>query len=224
VSSDAYDLVLMDCQMPEMDGFEATRAIRKAQADRGIHTPIIAMTADAMKGDRERCLEAGMDDYISKPVRKDELARKIHEHVRRAGHTGPQAPCPPQIDVPLEENPLDGSALDAFREVGGEAAAAFLADLIGQFLAEAPVRLAALREAVAQVNPVALKAAAHSLIGSSGTMGARNMSTLCAELERRAGSGAVGGCAPLVTRLEDEFDRVREALKAEVRGEHGRPS
>ncbi|HEY3174484.1 MAG TPA: response regulator [Candidatus Polarisedimenticolia bacterium] len=211
-----YDLVFMDCQMPEMDGFEATLEIRRAEAGRGIHTPVIAMTANAMKGDRERCLEAGMDDYISKPVRKDEMDQKIHEHVTRPFQIQEATPTTPPIDIPLEESALDSSALDGFREVGGEAATGFLMDLIGQFLAEAPERLWAVRDAVVRLNPDALKTAAHSLKGSSGTMGARNMSALCAELERRAESDAVSGAISLVARLEEEFDRVRLALRAEA--------
>jgi CheY-like chemotaxis protein len=73
-----YDLVLMDCQMPEMDGYEATRAIRKKEQETGRHIPIVALTAHAMKGDQEKCLESGMDDYLPKPIRKEELGSMIH--------------------------------------------------------------------------------------------------------------------------------------------------
>ncbi len=85
LESSAFDAILMDVQMPEMDGFEATAAIRRKQSRIGIYTPIIAMTAHAMEGDRERCIDAGMDDYISKPIRGDVLADVLKTYCRRAG-------------------------------------------------------------------------------------------------------------------------------------------
>jgi CheY-like chemotaxis protein len=95
VQSKQFDLVLMDCQMPEMDGFEATAAIRRAEAGTKVHIPIIAMTAHAMRGDRERCLAAGMDDYLSKPVRKGDLMEVIGKH--STSSTAVELPLPSAV-------------------------------------------------------------------------------------------------------------------------------
>ena len=155
------DLVLMDVQMPEMDGFAATAAIRAREAARpgGRRLPIVALTAFAMKGDRERCLAAGMDDYLAKPIRRDQLAAVLARFAA-------EAPRPTEADGP-------GPALDeaaALENAGGDRE--LLGELLGIFLADGPGQLQALRDAVAGADPAALMRAAHTLSGSLKVLGA----------------------------------------------------
>ena len=210
-----YDVILMDCHMPEMDGYEATRAIREAQRAGGTRTPIIAMTADALQGDREKCLDAGMDDYISKPVRTEDLAAVIGRWLERASAAPrPAAAAPGETAAPAssESEAVDGETLEAFRGQDG----AFLAQLIARFLVEAPERLEGIRDAVGRADPGAVRLAAHSLKGSSSVMGALGMAKLCAELENRGRDGVHAEAASLLARLDAEFGRVRQVLKKEA--------
>ena len=187
-----YDLVFMDCQMPEMDGFQATAEIRKLEGDNK-HTPIVAMTANALEGDREKCLLAGMDGYISKPVR----IRDLEEVLAR-------------WDVVV-----DAAALTAIRELGGADDPGFLDGLISDFREDSSKQLEALRGAVQSGNAKALELAAHALKGSSGNMGVRRMQALCLRLESIGKSGAVEGTAGLMEALEGELVRAKAALEAE---------
>jgi CheY-like chemotaxis protein/HPt (histidine-containing phosphotransfer) domain-containing protein len=197
-----YDLVLMDCQMPEMDGYAATRAIRDAEAASGLRTPIVAMTANAMQGDREKCLQAGMDDYLAKPVKGAELKAMLDRWLARGeGST---------------ESPLDAARFATLREVDAEGSDGFLQELIAKFVdEEAPSRLHALRQSVTAADAVALARAAHSLKGSAGTLGATGMVSLCLQIEARGKAGSLEGAAGLLDRLEAEFRRVREGLGIE---------
>jgi CheY-like chemotaxis protein len=205
-----YDLVLMDCQMPEMDGYAATAAIRRREWEQGAptrRTPIIAMTANALEGDAERCLAAGMDDYLAKPLTVPHLTAVL-------ARWGVQAePGPP-------EEAVDASALAALQDLQGEGQPDLLAELSAIYLRETPLRLAALHEALARADAEALRRAAHSLKGSSSQMGAVQMARLCTELEEQARTTNLMGAPETVRRLDEAFGRVRTHLQALAGGEN----
>jgi signal transduction histidine kinase/DNA-binding response OmpR family regulator len=184
-----YDLVLMDVQMPEMDGYEATAAIRQLEHS-ARHTPIIAMTAHAMKGDREACLAAGMDDYISKPLKLEELMAVIEKW---AG-----------TSYSAEVAPLDWAALR--EHVDGDES--FLRDLIELFLTDAPGRIERLRRAIAEGNEQAIKLEAHSLRGASGNIKAARLWESFTRLEQMASEGAVAEAGAVLAEIEEELARL----------------
>jgi two-component system sensor histidine kinase/response regulator len=198
-----FDLVLMDGQMPEMDGFEATAAIRAREQGTDRHVPIVAMTAYAMKGDRERCLQAGMDDYLSKPFRASDLAAVIE---RLALHTVTPGPAPDQ-----ESN--DEPVLDwkqALAQVGGSVD--LLRDLAAMFLAEHPGWMSQLGEAVACSDVAQVKRLAHTLKGSLGLFGARAAFDAARELEAMARSGDLTGSTSTYAALQTGLQSVQPVL------------
>ena len=208
-----YDVVLMDCQMPEMDGYEATNQIRKREGE-SRRTTIIAMTANALDGDRERCLAAGMDDYISKPVRQETLSAVIDRwFVDRS------ASCRPADQSGLSPtgsaNVIDASVIAELRGLQSPANPDFFNNLIDLFIDETPHRLAAIRAAVDRANPGALAHEAHALKGSSAHLGATRMDALCEILEEQGRAGTIAGAQVLLSALEEEFASVREALKSQ---------
>ena len=202
-----YDVVLMDCQMPEMDGYGATAAIRRLEGLRR-HVPIIAMTANAMEGDRERCLAAGMDDYVAKPVKEDELAAALGRWVGRHAATVERA-------VPSTApacGAVDQAAIDDLRRLTDGGGPDMVDEVIALFLQDAPAQLSAMRAALAAGDAAALRHAAHSLKGSSGYLGARRLMALCAEVEQSARRGALDAGVLQVEELNDELERVRVEL------------
>ena len=177
-----YDLVLMDCQMPEMDGFQATRAIRdESSSVRNHRIPIIAMTAGVMKGDREKCLAAGMDDYVPKPVKPDQLAEAIE---RSLGREGQQPPAPvSQADAPQ----VPASTVDPREPIFSEFADdPDMADMIDGFVAGLPARLKAMREALAGNHCEELQRLAHQLKGAGGSYGYPSLTDAASILEDAA--------------------------------------
>ena len=164
-------------------------------------TPIIAMTAHALEGEAEKCLAAGMDDYIPKPVTVQRLEAVL---ARWRPQTGPGAP----------EEVVDASALAALRDLQGAGRPDLLAELIAVYLRDTPPRLAALHEAVARTDAEALRRAAHGLKGSSSQIGAVQVARLCAELEHQAGATDLRGVAETLRRLDEAFGRVRAHLQA----------
>jgi PAS domain S-box-containing protein len=204
---ETYAAVLMDCQMPVMDGYQATARLRALEAGRR-PTPVLAMTAGALTGDRERCLAAGMDDYIAKPVVFEALAALLERWAPRGGLAvapGGTAPA----------SPLDGRVVDQLRALD-RPGSGFFEGIVGLFLETTPERLDALEAAVSHADVPSARALAHALRSTCGNVGARRMSDLCAEIEERAAAGD-GGLGARVRALADEFRQVRQALEAEQR-------
>jgi CheY-like chemotaxis protein len=197
-----YDVVLMDVQMPELDGLDASRRICERWPP-GVRPRIIAMTANVRPEDREACFSAGMDDYLAKPIRPDELARALR-HVR---------PLRERAEASSDDAgvTLAAAALEKLRELGGDD---FLGELIDTFLADAPSLLATLRRALEQDEADEARRAAHTLKSNGATFGAEDFSELCRELEARAKDGRLEGAEQLVDRIDGEYARLQEALAA----------
>jgi two-component system sensor histidine kinase/response regulator len=210
-----YDLVLMDCQMPEMDGYEATREIRRREQSRGSkRVTIIAMTANALAGDREKCLAAGMDDYISKPVDIDRLAAIIE---RWTLPTAAPEGANKTNDAEDRREVIEAKAIAGLRALNQKGDGHLLEELIDSFIADAPRQFSIMREAIAESDAASLYRAAHLLKGSSGSLGARRLAELCDIIERHGRAGSVATAAGLLSVLEEEFTLVRQALEAEKR-------
>jgi PAS domain S-box-containing protein len=192
-----YDLVFMDCLMPGMDGFEATREIRRLEGGRR-RIPIIAVTALAMKGDRERCLAAGMDDYVGKPVKLEHLQAALERWTR----VGKIQSLPP----------LDPAAVARLRESASNIDDSFLEEIFGDFVNNATGTIDLLRRAAEARDPKRLTHAAHSLGGSSKVVGARFLVDICERLERLAKAGSLAEVTEWIDQLEREFHRVKAAL------------
>jgi CheY-like chemotaxis protein/HPt (histidine-containing phosphotransfer) domain-containing protein len=201
-----YGAVLMDCQLPELDGFAATAEIRRREGD-GPHVPIIAMTANAMRGDRERCLAAGMDDYLSKPVKPEHLEQVLQRWMANPPPIGPTAVAAPEPE--LGDASLDPEILTRLVHLNRPGRPNLLSDLIRQFLEDTPRQLAALREAAERTDTRALAEGAHALKGAASHFGAERLAGLCQQLEQLPGSA---GAEKMLTEADAEFARVAVLL------------
>ncbi|WP_211444705.1 response regulator [Collimonas humicola] len=214
-----FDVVLMDCQMPEMDGFQATRVLRRQEHLTGCpRIPVIALTANAIGGDRERCLEAGMDDYISKPFRRDILLKTL-AHWTQAAKI---APSPVSIadealttSSAMEAVIIDPKALQALRSLQRPGRPDVLTRVVDLFILDAPRLLAAMRKAVAENDAEALRHAAHTLKSTSANVGAVALAANCREIEQLARSANVAAAAAPLDGAVGELDRVLAALALE---------
>ena len=208
-----YALILMDCQLPEMDGFETTQAIRTWEQANGGHTPIVAMTASAFQGDRERCIAAGMDDYIRKPVTHKELRDVLKRWLPEAEAVSQQAST---VEPPsAEQRLLAPDMLQNLRDITDHDPA-MLSELIDVFLKKASPRLAAIRDAVDKGDAQALEQTAHVLKSSSAQMGVIPLAQLCADLEALGRSGTTAGASELMEGLTSTYQRAKIALKSEA--------
>jgi two-component system sensor histidine kinase/response regulator len=205
-----FDLVLMDVQMPEVDGFAATRAVREREAGTGRRQPIVAMTAHAMKGDRERCLAAGMDDYFSKPIQRTDLLRILDwaAALVPGAEPGPSPFGSTRPDPPPAEADLDRAA--AVDRLGGDDG--LYAELAGLFRADAPKLMADIRRAAGVADAPALARAAHTLKGSAGYVGGTAAAAAAATLERLASAGDLAAAAPVVLAVDGAVARLTAAL------------
>ncbi len=203
-----YDVILMDMQMPEMDGLEATRRVRMQWLERGPR--IIAMTANVTKEDRRACLEAGMDDYLGKPIRVQELVSALSKSHSLADANRRSAPS--FTGAPVMASGLDPAAIDALLDlVGGNKNS--LADLIGSFLDDIPKLLSDLRRALDTLNPDLLRHVGHTLKSSSRDFGALALSGLCKKIEERGKEKSWVGVTELVSQAESAYEPVRAALE-----------
>jgi CheY-like chemotaxis protein len=209
-----FDAILMDVQMPEMDGFEATAAIRARESPDGIRTPIIAMTAHALKGDRERCLAAGMDEYVSKPLRPQVL----FEILDRLGASGTVNPDVPQMPAPPAPQAFDLAA--ALDRVDGDEA--LMEELAGLFLDECPQWMAEIHQAVLGRDALGLRKSAHALKGSVANFGASAATEAAGRLEKAAHDQDWGDVEPAWAALEEAIAALTPALAklALTRGRH----
>jgi signal transduction histidine kinase/DNA-binding response OmpR family regulator/HPt (histidine-containing phosphotransfer) domain-containing protein len=199
-STEKFDLAFMDVQMPEMDGLAATAAIRKSEKHSGLHLPIFAMTAHAMKGDRERCIAAGMDGYITKPVRFSDIEETL------AGLTGVKVDPPP---APVRTE--SWSRNEALERIGGDQQ--LLRDLCQIFLEESPKLMAKLREAIACGDCDGLMRAAHNLKGESSYLGAVGTSQAARQLEDMGRNRDLSRADGTLAELEREISSLHDELK-----------
>lgn len=205
VAQQSYDAVVMDFHMPNVDGLEATRRIRAAETARGRRLPVIALTAAAFAEDRERCLAAGMDDYVAKPVRRDQMERALQRACLRASSGLPARPRG-SADPVLDPDQL-ASHGDSERQGSG-----LMAELLRCFAADAPVQLARLRAAISDLNMETVQSAAHTLKGSAATLGAPRVVSACTTLEAAVREGEEGVLPTLLGRLEGEVSDAIAAL------------
>ena len=204
-----YDVVLMDVQMPEMDGLEATRQIRSLSAARLMAQPrIVAMTANAMQGDREMCLAAGMDDYMSKPIQVKDLQAALE----RWGQ--PLRPIELATPPAVPTATIDWAVLKGLSDLQAEGEPDFAQEMIDLYLENAPLLIEAIRRTITDSEPANLQRSAHTLKGNSASLGAQQLSALSFELEKLGRAGTVEDATALLTELVREFDRVRMAFQA----------
>lgn len=212
-----YDIVLMDVQMPEMDGLAATREIRnRLTKDRS--PIIIAMTAEAMKGDREKCLAAGMDDYITKPINLDNLRDTLLRYSADNRIIIPQKEeeAAPATNIDDQLPTIDDSVIDRLRLLQDDDDADFVAQLIILFVNELPNKINAMKNAISNNEAKRLEHAAHSLKSSSGNIGALRLSKLCAQLEEIGHSACLDEAPKLINIVYEEASIVTVLLNRKI--------
>jgi CheY-like chemotaxis protein len=190
VARKAYAAVLMDCQMPVMDGYAATAELRRRE-NGGEHLPVIALTAHAFDGERDRCRAAGMDDFVSKPVRADQLAATLERFTGRV---------------------LNVATLETLREaVGGEER---LGRILDVFISQAETHIETIAHAIALGDAPAVARAAHTLKGGAAAIGACGMASIAGELERTGERGDLTAAPAATRRLTEAYERTRAELAA----------
>ncbi len=206
-----FDLVLMDCQMPRMNGFEAVAEIRRDQARSYSRVPVVGLSASAMTEECDRCLAAGMNDYLTKPFKPEQMYDLLQRWA-------PLAAIRPLATARLAPTPvaLDRSVLNELRQLDDEGEGSLFTELVTNFLAETPRRITEMSTSIERADGEALAGVAHKLRGSSGCYGALRLADLCQSLEQHAQSAAFDLAARTLTMIETEFEKVASLLREEL--------
>ncbi len=212
-----FDLVLMDCQMPVMDGYQATAAIRSLPDGRGAKLPIVALTANAMQGDEQVCLDAGMDGFLAKPYTVAQLQATLARWLSAAPgvSAGSPRPAPPALAASAREGAaaINHIAIDALRELDEPGSMALVTQLVSSFLGSSDANLARLAAAAAEGNTKALSQGAHFLKSSAANLGAEALSACCREIERCAREGRIDDARKLIEPTRIEHRRAQRELR-----------
>jgi signal transduction histidine kinase/DNA-binding response OmpR family regulator len=211
--SRSFDAVLMDCQMPEMDGYEATRELRRTELSTATHVPVIALTAHALAGDRDRCIAAGMDDYLPKPFRREQLARALARFLGRSQ----QPAAEPKPATPSNASPvLDLAALESIRALQSGDGPSIVGRVISAYLASAPALLEDFAQALAGSDPEKARRAVHTLKSSSANVGATRLFAASKNIEALLRDGDLGAARDRAALLREELRCALEALQGHL--------
>ncbi len=228
VFASPYDLIFMDCQMPELDGYKATAEIRRFEQECGVEkpVPIIALTANALQGDKDKCMAAGMNDYLSKPFNQDQIVEVLDRWLLKNGSTveatllldQSTAVQRPSADggAIAEKSPIDQKSLDNIRSLQMEGAPDILAQIIQIYLGDTPKLLKKIEEGIARGDAAAVQTAAHSLKSSSANLGALQLSTLCKAMENCGREAALDEAPQLLKQIKAQAIRVETVLASEI--------
>jgi signal transduction histidine kinase/DNA-binding response OmpR family regulator len=235
-SQKTYDMILMDCHMPEMDGFEATSQIRKREQldGHGHHVPIIAMTANVQKGIQEECKSFGMDGYLSKPFNMEQLESVLNQWINtskkgtndripsacalHADRSETEAIKSQHIEMPTKKKILERNALSKIRALQREGTPDILNKVIGLYLESSNKLIQSIHESVRQNNSPLLQEAAHSLKSSSANLGAMKLAAICKELEHMGKTAKATAATSLMNTVTTEYKHVTHALQQELEG------
>jgi CheY-like chemotaxis protein/HPt (histidine-containing phosphotransfer) domain-containing protein len=213
LSKGDFDLVLMDVQMPRMDGYAATRAIRAAEPP-GTHLPVVAMTAAAVEGERDRCLAAGMDDFLTKPVDPAALTAALNQWFEGVAPTDRGSSVRPVTQEREDTGTgLELARLDELRDLD-PGNTAYLDRAIGNFVKNTPVTFATIRDAVEAGDAPTLKQVSHKLAGGALNLGVTAAGRTAQQIELAADTGSTEGAVALLPRLEEALEQGRAALLA----------
>jgi CheY-like chemotaxis protein/HPt (histidine-containing phosphotransfer) domain-containing protein len=213
-----FDVIFMDCHMPEMDGFEATTAIRAREAGSRRHTPIVALTANAIAGDREYCLRAGMDDYISKPVSRLAIQVMLERWCRETNSTDTKRRGKSgRLRAVQEGVELSDKALAMLRELEDDENQGIVQRIMSMFLDATPGQLEVLRQAGEDGDANTIRITTHTLKSAAASVGAMSLSDCCAELEDLAREGCVDGALVLIEAIVREYKIIKPSIEAHAR-------
>lgn len=213
-----YDVIFMDCQMPRIDGYEATGVIRSRELRNQTNpTPIIALTANALSGDREKCLSAGMDDYISKPFSQERIATILTQWLPADRQQSLQGASREDFDQNDSiNNVIDPKALSDIHSLQSEGSEDILTQIINLYLEETPIQLTRLQQALDSKDAVTIRNIAHSLKSGSANLGARKLSELCKKMEEKGRNNSLEDSYELLHTIKQNFNQVATTLKDEI--------